>query len=100
MTVFDKQGSVLTVAPEGRLDTTTSPVLEKEMKQHLDGVKEVTMDFERVAYISSAGIRLLLLTEQLMEERGGSLKLTHVNEYILEILDMIGFTDVVSVIQD
>ena len=99
-TVFDKKGSVLTVYPEGRLDTATSPVLEKELQQHLDGVKNIIIDFERVEYISSAGLRVLLVVEQLAEGRGGSLRLIHVNNNILEILGLVGFLEVVAVNKD
>ncbi len=97
-TIFDKQGSKLTVIPEGRLDTATSPVLEKEMQQYLDGVQEITMDFAKVEYISSGGLRVLLATEQLMEDRDGSMQLIHVNEHILEVFELVGFMDVVTVV--
>lgn len=99
-TVFEKQGSALTVRPAGRLDSTTSPLLEEELQQQLTGIQEITMDFTDVEYISSAGLRVLLATEQLMENRGGSMKLMHVNEHILSIFDLVGFMDVVTVVQD
>ena len=99
-TIFEKQGSVLTVKLEGRLDTATSPVLENELRQYLDGVQEITMDFANVEYISSGGLRVLLATEQLLENRGGSMKLTHVNEHILEVFELVGFMDVVKVERD
>ena len=99
-TVFEKKDSLLTVRPEGRLDTATSPVLEKEMHQHLDGVLEVVVDFAEVEYISSAGLRVLLALEQLMEDREGSLRLVHVNRNIIEIFELVGFMDVVNVEQE
>ena len=99
-TIFEKQGSALTVKPEGRLDTVASPVLESELKQHLDGVREITMDFSGVTYISSGGLRMLLTTQQLIEDRGGSMKLIHVNDYVLEVFEMVGFMDVVTVVSD
>ena len=99
-TIIEQNGSVLTVKPEGRVDTETSPILEKEIQPYLDGVTEVIMDFERVEYISSGGLRLLLATEQKLEEHDGSLKLIHANEYIIEILEMMGFMDVIDVIID
>ena len=99
-TVFEKKGTLLTVKPEGRLDTTTSPVLESELRQYLDGVQEVIMDFTGVEYISSGGLRVLLATEQLLENRGGSMKLIHVNEHIIEIFELVGFMDVVNVERD
>ena len=99
-TIFEKQGSVLNIKPENRLDTTTAPVLEAELKEHLDGVQEIIMDFTNVEYISSGGLRVLLTTEQKMEDRGGRLKLIHVNELILEVFSLVGFMDIVEVEQD
>jgi len=99
-TIFEKQGNVLTVKPEGRLDTATSPVLENELKKHLDGVQEIIMDFSNVDYISSGGLRVLLATEQLMEARDGSIKLIHVNQHIIEIFELVGFMEVIKVETD
>ncbi len=99
-TVFEKQGSRLTVKPEGRLDTATSPILESEMQPYLDTVQDVVMDFTKVEYISSGGLRLMLTTDQQLESRGGSLKIIHVNENILEIFSLVGFTDIITVEQD
>ena len=99
-TIFEKNGSTLTVKPSGRLDTATSPVLDSELRQNLDGVREMIMDFSDVEYISSGGLRVLLGMEQLMESRGGSLTLIHVNEHILEIFDLVGFMSLVTVVKD
>ena len=96
-TIFEKQGTNLTVKPQGRLDTATSPVLEKEMQQYLDGVLNVTMDFADVEYISSGGLRVLLSTDQILEERGGNLRIIHVNEHILEVFQLVGFMEIVDV---
>ncbi len=94
-TAFEKQGNQLTVKPSGRLDTMMSPILDKELKQNLDGVQNVIMDFEKVDYISSSGLRILLTTEQEMESRGGSMRVIHVSEHIAEIFDMIGFSEMI-----
>ena len=99
-TIYEKQGTTLTVKPQGRLDTATSPVLEKELEQHLDGVKDVIMDFSSVEYISSSGLRMLLATEQLLEAPDVDMKVAHANEYIIEVFDMVGFMDVVEVVTD
>ena len=96
-TIFEKQGTNLTVKPQGRLDTATSPVLEKEMQQYLDGVLNVTMDFADVEYISSGGLRVLLSTDQILEDRGGNLRIIHVNEHILEVFQLVGFMEIVDV---
>ena len=91
-TIFEKNGSILTVKPEGRLDTATSPELEKEITPYLEEAQNVVMDFERVEYLSSGGLRLLLAIEQKMTDKGGGLKLIHVNQYIFEVLEMMGMT--------
>ena len=96
-TVFEKNGSLLTVKPEGRLDTAASLTLNEELEAQLDGVTEIIMDFEKVEYISSSGLRVLLTAEQKMEDCGGKMKLIHVNEYIIAIFDLVGFMDVITV---
>ena len=98
-TIYQKQGTTLTVKPEGRLDTVTSPAFEKELQEHLDGVKDVTMDLASVEYISSGGLRMMLATERLLEQKGGALKVINANEYILEVFDLVGFMDVVEVVR-
>ena len=100
VTVFEKNGSLLTVKPEGRLDTAAALALDEELAPHLDGVTEIIMDFEKVEYIASSGLRVLLTAEQKMEERGGKMKLIHVNEYIIAIFDLVGFMDVITVERD
>ena len=99
-TIFEKKDNLLTVKPVGRLDTATSPVLEKELEPYMEGVQDVLMDFAEVEYISSGGLRVLLAVEQLLENRGGKLRLIHVNSNIMEIFDLVGFMDVVTVEQD
>ena len=74
-TVYEKKDSVLNVAPEGRLDTATAPVLEQELRERMDGVQNIVMDFARVEYVSSGGLRMLLAIEQTLEEKGGRLSL-------------------------
>ena len=97
-TVFEMKGNVLTAKPSGRLDANNAPVLEKELQQHLsDDVMQVIMDFALVDYIASAGMRVLLATDQKMEERGGSMKLVQVKKEVLEILEMVGFLDIIDV---
>ena len=96
-TIFEKQGTNLTVKPQGRLDTATSPVLEREMQQYLDGVLNVTMDFADVEYISSGGLRVLLSTAQILEDRGGNLRVIHVTEHLLEVFQLVGFMEIVNV---
>ncbi len=97
MTISKRQdGAFLTMRLEGRLDTVTSPELEKSLQDSLDGVTELTLDFEKLDYISSAGLRVLLLAQKKMS-RQGSMKLVRVNETIMEIFEVTGFTDILSI---
>ena len=94
---FQKNGDTLTVIPEGRLDTATSPLLEQKMNPELGAAQHLIMDFAKVDYISSSGLRLLLAAHQNMEERGGDLRMIHVNEYIRDVLNLVGFLDIMNV---
>ena len=97
MTINKQQnGSVLTIAVQGRLDTTTAPDLEKEIKNGLDGVTELIMDFEKLDYISSAGLRVLLSAQKQMSKQG-SMKVIHVNELVMEVFEVTGFTDILTI---
>ena len=91
-----RDGSALTLAPEGRLDTITSPELEKALKESLDGVSELTLDFEKLDYISSAGLRVLLTAQKTMN-RQGSMKIVHVCETIMEIFEVTGFLEILTI---
>lgn len=86
----------LTVALEGRLDTTTAPQLEAALKESLDGVTELVLDFEKLEYISSAGLRVLLSAQKIMA-RQGSMKLIHVSDLIREIFEVTGFIDILTI---
>ena len=97
---FEKQGNTLTVRPAGRIDTATSPLLERELRTRLEDIQAVILDLSNVEYVSSAGLRLMLATAQRMEDRGGSMKVIHVKEHILEVFELVGFMDVVSVEPD
>ena len=91
-----KNGNALTVALEGRLDTMTAPELETTLKTALEGVEELTFDFEKLDYISSAGLRVLLAAQKTMN-RQGSMKVVHANEIILEIFEVTGFSDILTI---
>ena len=92
----EKIGTVLTIALEGRLDTTTSPELETVLKESLDGVTELDIDFEKLEYISSAGLRVLLSAQKIMN-RQGSMKLMHVNDVIMEVFEVTGFDEILTI---
>ena len=86
----------LTVVIEGALDTKTSPVLTEELEGQLDGVKTLILDFRKVPYLSSAGVRAILLLQQTMDKQG-SMTIVNVNDEIMELFDTIGFFNVVAV---
>ena len=86
----------LTVALEGRLDTTTAPELEQSLQESISDASELVMDFEKLEYITSAGLRVLLSAQKIMN-RQGSMKVVHVNETIMEILEVTGFVDILTI---
>ena len=81
---------------EGRLDTVTAPELEKSLNDSLEGVTELILDFEKLEYISSAGLRVLLSVQKTMSKQG-EMKITHVGEIINEIFEVTGFSDILTV---
>lgn len=91
-----QNGTELTIALEGRLDTTTAPELEQALKQDLEGATALTLDFSRLDYISSAGLRVLLSTHKAMSRKGG-MKVTHVNEIVNEVFEVTGFSDILTI---
>ena len=90
------EGSKLTVALEGRLDTTTAPELEEALKDALEKVDDLTMDFSRLEYISSAGLRVLLATQKIMNKQG-AMRVINVNEVVMDVFDVTGFADILTI---
>lgn len=90
------EGTKLTLALEGRLDTTTAPQLEAEVKGALTGVTELVMDFSQLEYLSSAGLRVILAAQKIMN-RQGTLIIRHVNETIMEVFEVTGFSDILTI---
>ena len=86
----------LTVALEGRLDTTTAPELETVLNESLEGVEELVFDFAKLEYISSAGLRVLLAAQKKMNAQG-AMKIVEVNEVIKEVFDVTGFSDILTI---
>ena len=96
MTITKKQdGTNLEIALTGRLDTTTAPELEKELNACLDNADTLTLDFADLAYISSAGLRVLLSAHKAMSAKGG-MKVTHANEIVKEVFEVTGFADIID----
>ena len=94
--IRNKDGSKLALALEGRLDTTTAPQLEAELKASMDGVTELDLDFEKLEYLSSAGLRVLLAAQKVMNKQG-SMVIRHVNETIHEVFEVTGFIDILTI---
>ena len=92
----NQNGSTLTIALEGRLDTTTAPELEKELKNSMDDVEELVLDFAGLDYISSAGLRVLLSAHKVMSGKGG-MKVRNANEIVQEVFDVTGFADILTI---
>ena len=91
-----RNNSELTLFVEGRLETTTAPALESVIKNELEGVTALLLDFSKLEYISSAGLRVLLTAQKIMN-RQGAMKVTGVNEIVAEIFDVTGFSDILTV---
>ena len=89
-------GNSLTLNLAGRLDTTTAPELEAVVDNSLAGVQELVLDMEALEYISSAGLRVILKAQQMMNAQG-SMKLIHVNDTIMEVFDITGFVDILTI---
>ena len=89
-------GTTLNVALEGRLDTTTAPELEQALKEGMDSATELTLDFSKLDYISSAGLRVLLSAHKTMMKKGG-MKVVNANEMVKEVFDVTGFADILDI---
>ncbi len=97
MTIEKKMnGNELMITLIGRLDTATAPQLEAELKENLEGISDLSMDFAGLDYLSSAGLRVILQAQKVMN-RQGNMVIRNVNETIMEIFDVTGFTDILTI---
>lgn len=87
----------LTLALRGRLDTNTSPKLEAELKRSLSGITELEFDFSEVEYVSSAGLRVLLAAQKVMK-RQGTMVLRGVSDAVMEVFEITGFVDILTIV--
>ena len=92
----NKNGTKLTFEIADRLDTSTAPQRESTIKKEISGVKELVFDMDKVEYISSAGLRVLLSSQKTMNNQG-TMKLINVNDEIMEIFEVTGFTDILTI---
>ena len=92
----NKSGESLELALEGRLDTTTAPELDEVLNKNLDGITSLTLDLEQLEYLSSAGLRVLLSAQKTMNKQG-TMVVRNVNETIMEIFEITGFSDILTI---
>ena len=91
---FCKSNGILKVMPEGRLDTTTAPELESFLEENYDGAEALLFDCENLSYLSSAGLRILLVAQK---KSGGKMKLINVCELVMDVIQMTGFADILVI---
>ena len=91
-----KEKTSLTLVIEGRLDTTTAPRLEAELKGNIDGVDNLVLDFASLEYVSSAGLRVLLSAQKVMN-RQGRMVIKNVNEDVMDVFEVTGFADILTI---
>lgn len=89
-------GTELTVSLEGRLDTNTAPELEASLKEDLDGVTELVLNLGKLEYISSAGLRVLLSAQKIMNKQG-SMVVKGANSVVMEVFEVTGFVDILNI---
>ncbi len=90
------EGTSLSICLEGRLDTTTAPSLEAELKTSLNNIMELAMDFNGLEYLSSAGLRVILAAQKVMNKQG-RMVIRNVNSTILEVFEVTGFVDILTI---
>lgn len=90
-------GTTLRLALEGRLDTMTSPELEAELKGSTDGVEELVLDLTNLEYISSAGLRVILSAQKLMNAKKGTMRVLNASAGVMEVFEMTGFANVLCI---
>lgn len=93
---INKQGENLTIGVIGRMDTVAAPKLEEAIRENIEGVTLLTLDLSEMTYTSSAGLRVLLVAHKLMSSQG-SMTVTGVNESVMEVLEITGFSDILNI---
>lgn len=96
LNIEKKISDVTTLLLDGRLDTVTAPQLEAEIEKILPGTTTLVLDMEKLEYISSAGLRVILKAQKAMNAKG-NMKLVHVGESIMEVFDITGFCDILTI---
>lgn len=94
---IEKRADATSIALAGRLDTTTAPELEKYLENEWEDAESLTFDMEKLEYISSAGLRVLLMAQKMMNQKNGTMKLVHVSEMVQEVFEITGFTEILTI---
>ena len=93
---FNKQDSTLTVVISGNIDTVTAPELDAQLQENLSGIKDLILDFAAVDYISSAGLRVILMANQQLEDADGTMTIKNANDDVRDVFEMTGFDSLLN----
>lgn len=91
-----KNGKEMLMVISGRMDTSTSPQFESEIKESLENIENLILDFENLEYISSAGLRVILAAQKIMNKQG-KMVIRNVNEVVSEVFEITGFVDILTI---
>lgn len=94
--IKNQEGNTLTIAIEGRLDTMTAPSFESELSDSIKDITSLVLDFSKLEYVSSAGLRVILSAQKTMNAQG-EMKITNVNEEIMDVFEITGFADILTI---
>jgi len=95
---YEKEGDAIIMHIDGRLDATSTPILERKILEHIkDGTKNIVLDFSQLYYLSSSGMRLLLATTKKLKDIGGALHCCSIVEEVMEIIKMAGFERIIHI---
>ena len=94
--IKNQEGNTLTVSVEGRLDTMTAPSFESELSGSIKDITSLVLDFSKLEYVSSAGLRVILSAQKTMNTQG-EMKITNVNEEIMDVFEITGFADILTI---
>ena len=97
--IKEKNGTAVTMSLQGRLDTATAPQMEAELKKDMEEVTRLILDMRELEYLSSAGLRVILNAQKMMGKRGGRVG-RHVNQTIMEVFELTGFSDILTIEQE
>ena len=92
----NRENDKVTIFVSGRMDTVSAPELEQAVRENIEGVTDLTLDLSDMTYTSSAGLRVLLVSHKLMSPKG-SMKITGVNDDVMEVLEITGFADILKI---